>query len=133
MRLCDIRNNQGRGKCYQPSRMPRLITLTETLISIRGCLAPKKSLILRQASARTSDFLLVLSSKLCCNTHFYPSGLTCFLCMAVGLLFCQRSGEYWLQMFDSFTGTLPLLFICFFELIGVSWVYGANRWETRQQ
>ena len=51
--------------------------------------------------------------------------------MAVGLLFCQRSGEYWLQMFDSFTGTLPLLFIGFFELIGVSWVYGANRWETR--
>ena len=30
--LCDIRNNQGRGKCYQPSRRPRLITLTETLI-----------------------------------------------------------------------------------------------------
>ena len=27
-----IRNNQGRGKCYQPSRTPRLITLTETLI-----------------------------------------------------------------------------------------------------
>jgi len=55
------------------------------------------------------------------------TGLTCLLCMAVGLLFCQTSGEYWLQMFDSFTGTLPLLFICFFELVGVSWVYGANR------
>jgi len=55
------------------------------------------------------------------------TGLTCFLCMVIGLLFCQRSGEYWLQMFDSFTGTLPLLFICFFELVGVSWVYGANR------
>ncbi|XP_068689953.1 sodium-dependent neutral amino acid transporter B(0)AT2-like [Montipora foliosa] len=55
------------------------------------------------------------------------TGLTCFLCMAVGLLFCQTSGEYWLQMFDSFSATLPLLVICFFELIGVSWVYGANR------
>ena len=31
--FCDIRNNQGRGKCYQPSRRPRLITLTETLIT----------------------------------------------------------------------------------------------------
>ena len=30
--FCDIRNNQGRGKCYQPTRRPRLITLTETLI-----------------------------------------------------------------------------------------------------
>ena len=55
------------------------------------------------------------------------SGLTCFVCLVVGLLFCQTSGEYWLQMFDSFTGTLPLLFICFFELVGVSWIYGANR------
>ena len=25
-------NNQGRGKCYQPSRRPRLITFTETLV-----------------------------------------------------------------------------------------------------
>ena len=32
MRFWDIRNNQGWGKCYQPSRRPRLITLTETLI-----------------------------------------------------------------------------------------------------
>ena len=30
--FCDIRNNQDRGKYYQPSRRPRLITLTETLI-----------------------------------------------------------------------------------------------------
>ena len=32
MRFCAIRNNQGRGKSYQPSRRPRLIALTETLI-----------------------------------------------------------------------------------------------------
>ena len=29
--FCDIRNNQGRGKSYQPSRRPRPIILTETL------------------------------------------------------------------------------------------------------
>ena len=28
----DMQNNQGQGKCYQPNRMPMLITLTETLI-----------------------------------------------------------------------------------------------------
>ncbi|XP_067021529.1 sodium- and chloride-dependent transporter XTRP3-like isoform X1 [Acropora muricata] len=55
------------------------------------------------------------------------TGLTCCVCMAVGALFCQTSGEYWLQMFDSFSATLPLLVICFFELVGVSWIYGANR------
>ena len=27
--FCDILNNQGLGKCYQPSRRPRLITLTD--------------------------------------------------------------------------------------------------------
>ena len=32
MRFCNIRNNQGRGKCYQPSQRPRLITIAETLI-----------------------------------------------------------------------------------------------------
>ena len=30
MRFFDIRNNEGQGKCYQPSRTPRLITLTCT-------------------------------------------------------------------------------------------------------
>ena len=32
IRFCDIRNNQGRGKCHQPSSRPRLITITGTLI-----------------------------------------------------------------------------------------------------
>ena len=30
--FCDILNNQGLGKCYQPRSSGRLITLTETLI-----------------------------------------------------------------------------------------------------
>ena len=34
--FCDVQNYQGQGKCYQPNRRPRLITLTETLI-ILGC------------------------------------------------------------------------------------------------
>ena len=32
MRFCNIQNNQGGGKCYQLSRKPRLITVTESLI-----------------------------------------------------------------------------------------------------
>ena len=31
--FCDILNNQGRGKCYQPRTSARLITLTSTLIT----------------------------------------------------------------------------------------------------
>ena len=32
MRFSNILNNQGRGKCYQSSQRPRLITIAETLI-----------------------------------------------------------------------------------------------------
>ena len=33
-RFCDILNNQGLGKCYQPQPSPRLITLISTLITV---------------------------------------------------------------------------------------------------
>ncbi|XP_031560123.1 sodium-dependent neutral amino acid transporter B(0)AT3-like isoform X2 [Actinia tenebrosa] len=53
------------------------------------------------------------------------SGCLCVASFLVGLLFCQKSGEYWLQVFDSFSGPLPLLVVGFFELIGVCYVqYG---------
>lgn len=54
-------------------------------------------------------------------------GILCVASFLVGLLFCQRSGEYWLQMFDSFSGTIPVLFIGFFELIAVHYIYGASK------
>ncbi|KAJ7394069.1 hypothetical protein OS493_003743 [Desmophyllum pertusum] len=47
----------------------------------------------------------------------------------IGLLFCQRSGEYWLQMFDSFTATIPVLFIGLSELIAVQYIYGGSKFE----
>ena len=34
MRFCDIQNNQGRGKGYQPKLKLELITLSETLIML---------------------------------------------------------------------------------------------------
>ena len=44
--FCDVWNNQGQGKCYQPSRRPRLITLIKTLITCRYSRYPKnRSLI----------------------------------------------------------------------------------------
>ena len=55
------------------------------------------------------------------------SGILSVASFLIGLLFCQRSGEYWLQMFDSFSGTIPVLFIGFFELIAVNYIYGGNK------
>lgn len=57
------------------------------------------------------------------------TGLICLFCYFVGLLFCQRSGEYWLQMFDTFAANMPLLLIAFFECIGVSYVYGSDKFD----
>eukprot|EP00795_Rhopilema_esculentum_P003772 gene3772-15054_t len=57
------------------------------------------------------------------------TAILCFLSCAFGLLFCQRSGEYWLQMFDSYAGTVGLLIIGFFEIVLVCYVYGYDRFE----
>ena len=65
----------------------------------------------------------------CC---IFSSAAICAFSYLIGLLFCQRSGEYWLQMFDNFSGTIPLLIIGFFELVGVSWIYGLKRQVCNQ-
>lgn len=57
------------------------------------------------------------------------TGLICAVSYLIGLLFCQRSGEYWLQMFDTFSASLPLLLIALFEVIGVSFIYGTDKFQ----
>merc|ERR1712079_419789 len=57
------------------------------------------------------------------------TGCICAVSYLIGLLFCQRSGEYWLQMFDTFSASLPLLLIALFEVLGVSFVYGTEKFE----
>ncbi|XP_031560121.1 sodium- and chloride-dependent transporter XTRP3-like [Actinia tenebrosa] len=59
----------------------------------------------------------------------FVTAFICAMSYLIGLVFCQGSGEYWLQTFDSYSGTLPLLVIGFFELVGVNWIYGAVRFE----
>ena len=46
----------------------------------------------------------------------------------IGLLLCQNSGEYWLQLFDSYSLNLALLWIALFHLIGMNFVYGTERY-----
>lgn len=57
------------------------------------------------------------------------SGVTCLVCCLVGLIFVQGSGNYWLALFDSFAGSIPLLIIAFCEMIGVVYVYGIDRFN----
>lgn len=45
----------------------------------------------------------------------------------MGLLFTSGAGEYWLQLFDSFAGTIGLVIIALLEMIAVIYVYGHER------
>lgn len=55
------------------------------------------------------------------------TALCCLLAFSVGLIFVQRSGNYFVTMFDDYTATLPLLIIVIFEVISVSFVYGIDK------
>ncbi|XP_039185237.1 sodium-dependent neutral amino acid transporter B(0)AT3-like isoform X1 [Crotalus tigris] len=54
-------------------------------------------------------------------------GIICFASFLLGLLFTTRSGSYWLEVFDSYGGSLTLLIISLLELCSVVYVYGLKR------
>uniref|UniRef100_A0A3B4AB52 Multifunctional fusion protein n=1 Tax=Periophthalmus magnuspinnatus TaxID=409849 RepID=A0A3B4AB52_9GOBI len=55
------------------------------------------------------------------------TGLICLTSFGVGLIFTLGSGNYWLEIFNSYVGSLPLLIIAFFEIISVVYIYGIKR------
>uniref|UniRef100_G3PHD9 Transporter n=1 Tax=Gasterosteus aculeatus aculeatus TaxID=481459 RepID=G3PHD9_GASAC len=52
---------------------------------------------------------------------------SCALGFLIGLLFTQRSGNYFVTMFDDYSATLPLVIVVIFETFSVAWVYGTDR------
>uniref|UniRef100_A0A8C5CS22 Transporter n=1 Tax=Gadus morhua TaxID=8049 RepID=A0A8C5CS22_GADMO len=57
------------------------------------------------------------------------TGITCFVCLGLGLIFAMRSGSYWLALFDGFAGSIPLLVIAFCEMFSVMYIYGIDRFN----
>ncbi|XP_060932667.1 sodium-dependent neutral amino acid transporter B(0)AT2 [Limanda limanda] len=51
----------------------------------------------------------------------------CVLAFSIGLLFVQRSGNYFVAMFDDYSATLPLLIVVILENVAVAWVYGCEK------
>ncbi|XP_066580241.1 sodium-dependent neutral amino acid transporter B(0)AT2 [Amia ocellicauda] len=51
----------------------------------------------------------------------------CLLAFSIGLIFVQRSGNYFVAMFDDYSATLPLLIVVILENIAVAWVYGTDK------
>ncbi|XP_045565505.1 sodium-dependent neutral amino acid transporter B(0)AT1 [Salmo salar] len=58
------------------------------------------------------------------------TGVTCIVCFTVALIFTQRSGNYWLALFDGFAGSIPLLVIAFCEMVSVVYIYGIDRFNA---
>ncbi|XP_070841186.1 sodium-dependent neutral amino acid transporter B(0)AT1-like [Chaetodon trifascialis] len=61
--------------------------------------------------------------------HEALTGVTCIVAFIICLLFAQRSGIYWVTLFDNFAGSIPLLTIGLFEMIAVVYIYGIDRFN----
>ncbi|XP_068168115.1 sodium-dependent neutral amino acid transporter B(0)AT2 [Antennarius striatus] len=55
------------------------------------------------------------------------TGGCCVLAFSIGLVFVQRSGNYFVTMFDDYSATLPLLLVVILENITIAWIYGIDR------
>uniref|UniRef100_A0A4X1SZQ4 Solute carrier family 6 member 15 n=1 Tax=Sus scrofa TaxID=9823 RepID=A0A4X1SZQ4_PIG len=53
--------------------------------------------------------------------------ICCLLAFCIGLIFVQRSGNYFVTMFDDYSATVPLLIVVILENIAVSFVYGIDK------
>ncbi|KFV64960.1 Sodium-dependent neutral amino acid transporter SLC6A17, partial [Dryobates pubescens] len=51
----------------------------------------------------------------------------CLFAFLVGLIFVQRSGNYFVTMFDDYSATLPLTVVVILENIAVAWIYGTKK------
>jgi SNF family Na+-dependent transporter len=47
----------------------------------------------------------------------------------LGLPFCTRGGQYWIEIFDKYSGGWAILIIGTLECICIGWVYGAENFH----
>ncbi|KAL4629752.1 sodium-dependent neutral amino acid transporter B(0)AT1-like [Arapaima gigas] len=57
------------------------------------------------------------------------TALICLVSFIIALIFVQRSGDYWLALFNNFAGSIPLLIIAFCEMVAVVYLYGIDRFN----
>lgn len=57
------------------------------------------------------------------------TGLICLVAFTISLIFTLGSGNYWLEIFNNYVGSMPLLIVAFFEIITVVYIYGINRFN----
>ncbi|XP_077447394.1 inactive sodium-dependent neutral amino acid transporter B(0)AT3 [Stigmatopora argus] len=57
------------------------------------------------------------------------TGAFCLMSFLISLIFTMGSGNYWVEVFNGYVGSVPLLIIALFELIGVVYIYGMNKFS----
>uniref|UniRef100_A0A2K5YVE8 Transporter n=1 Tax=Mandrillus leucophaeus TaxID=9568 RepID=A0A2K5YVE8_MANLE len=62
-----------------------------------------------------------------CQIEEELNKICCLLAFCIGLIFVQRSGNYFVTMFDDYSATLPLLIVVILENIAVCFVYGIDK------
>ncbi|XP_038179753.1 inactive sodium-dependent neutral amino acid transporter B(0)AT3 isoform X6 [Arvicola amphibius] len=63
----------------------------------------------------------------------FSPGMVCLVCFLSAICFTLQSGNYWLEIFDSFAASLNLIFFAFMEVVGVIYVYGMKRNTSPQE
>uniref|UniRef100_A0A915AK12 Transporter n=1 Tax=Parascaris univalens TaxID=6257 RepID=A0A915AK12_PARUN len=54
-------------------------------------------------------------------------GVTCLIFFVIGIPMVSYAGAYWLTLFDAYGASgIALLFVVFFEVVGLSWGFGAD-------
>lgn len=61
------------------------------------------------------------------SARLLPTVGSCIFAFVVGLIFVQRSGNYFVTMFDDYSATLPLTVVVILENIAVAWIYGTKK------
>ncbi|XP_068603685.1 sodium-dependent neutral amino acid transporter B(0)AT1-like [Brachionichthys hirsutus] len=61
--------------------------------------------------------------------HEVLTGIVCLVSFLVALIFTLRSGNYWVEVFNGYVGSVPLLIIAVFEIIAVIYVHGMTNFS----
>lgn len=85
-----------------------------------------KEVVTGKSSYCLFALIVIVHSIITVSIHL-PTGITCMFCCLVGLIFIQGSGNYWLSLFDTYGGSIPLLIVAFCEMVSVVYIYGIDR------
>lgn len=61
------------------------------------------------------------------NSHEVLVLLICFVSFLLGLPYVTEGGIYFFQLVDHYTASISIMYLAFFEVVGVTWLYGAGR------